>query len=49
MLAVDERGEALTAIRSAVPALALGVDVVAVTVMTNLGFHRLMAEHRIRV
>ena len=30
-------------------ALALGVDLVAVTAMTNLGFHRLMAERRIRV
>ena len=30
-------------------ALHLGVDLVAVTVMTNLGFHRLMAEHGIRV
>ena len=28
---------------------ALGVDLVAVTVMTNLGFHRLMADHGIRV
>ena len=33
----------------AVCALALGVDVVAVTVMTNLGFHRLMQDHGIRV
>ena len=50
MLAVDERGEALDGDQIlAVLALALGVDVVAVTVMTNLGFHRLMAEHRIRV
>jgi len=50
MLAVDERGEALDGDRIlAVLALALGVDVVAVTVMTNLGFHRLMAEHGIRV
>ena len=30
-------------------ALHLGVDLVAVTVMTNLGFHRLMAERRIEV
>src|ERR671937_43931 len=29
--------------------LDLGVDLVAVTTMTNLGFHRLMAEHGIRV
>ena len=27
----------------------LGVDTVAVTTMTNLGFHRLMAEHGVRV
>ena len=50
MLAVDERGEALDGDQIlAILALALGVDVVAVTVMTNLGFHRLMAEQRIRV
>jgi len=50
MLAVDERGEALDGDQIiAVLALDLGVDMVAVTVMTNLGFHRLMAEHRIRV
>jgi len=50
MLAVDERGQALDGDQIlAVLALALGVDVVAVTVMTNLGFHRLMAEHRVRV
>jgi phosphoglucosamine mutase len=50
MLAVDERGQALDGDQIlAILALALGVDVVAVTVMTNLGFHRLMAEHRIRV
>lgn len=30
-------------------ALHLGVELVAVTAMTNLGFHRLMAEHGIRV
>jgi len=33
----------------AICALALGVDLVAVTVMTNLGFHRLMEERGIRV
>ena len=33
----------------AVLALDLGVDLVAVTTMTNLGFHRLMEEHGIRV
>jgi len=50
MLAVDEKGEALDGDQIlAILALALGVDMVAVTVMTNLGFHRLMAEHRIRV
>jgi phosphoglucosamine mutase len=50
MLAVDEQGEALDGDRIlAILALALGVDLVAVTVMTNLGFHRLMAEHDIRV
>ncbi|HJS49402.1 MAG TPA: phosphoglucosamine mutase [Gaiellaceae bacterium] len=50
MLAVDERGEALDGDQIlAILALALGVDVVAVTVMTNLGFHRLMAHHGIRV
>ena len=50
MLAVDERGDAVDGDQIlAVLALALGVDLVAVTVMTNLGFHRLMAEHAIRV
>jgi phosphoglucosamine mutase len=50
MLAVDERGEPLDGDQIlAVLALALGVDLVAVTVMTNLGFHRLMAEKGIRV
>ena len=50
MLAVDERGEPLDGDQIlAVLALALGVDVVAVTVMTNLGFHRLMAERGVRV
>ena len=33
----------------AILALHLGVDVVAVTTMTNLGFHHLMAERGIRV
>ena len=41
MLAVDERGEPV--------ALDLGVEGVAVTTMTNLGFHRLMEERGIRV
>ena len=50
MLAVDERGEPLDGDQIlAILALALGVDLVAVTVMTNLGFHRLMADHGIRV
>ncbi len=50
MLAVDEQGEPLDGDQIlAILALALGVDLVAVTVMTNLGFHRLMAEHGIRV
>ena len=45
MLAVDETGAALDGDQIlAVLALALGVDTVAVTTMTNLGFHRLMAE-----
>ena len=50
MLAVDERGEALDGDQIlAILALALGVDLVAVTVMTNLGFHRLMSERGVRV
>jgi phosphoglucosamine mutase len=50
MLAVDEHGEPLDGDQIlAILALALGVDLVAVTVMTNLGFHRLMAERGIRV
>jgi phosphoglucosamine mutase len=50
MLAVDERGEQVDGDQIlAVLALHLGVDVVAVTVMTNLGFHRLMAEHSVKV
>jgi phosphoglucosamine mutase len=50
MLAVDELGEQVDGDQIlAVLALHLGVDVVAVTVMTNLGFHRLMAEHRVKV
>ena len=50
MLAVDENGAALDGDQIlAVLALALGVDTVAVTTMTNLGFHRLMTEHGIRV
>ena len=50
MLAVDERGEVVDGDAIlAVLALDLGVDVVAVTQMTNLGFHRLMKERGIRV
>ena len=50
MLAVDERGEPLDGDQIlAILALALGVDVVAVTVMTNLGFHRLMADSGVKV
>ena len=50
MLAVDETGAALDGDQIlAVLALAHDVDTVAVTSMTNLGFHRLMAERGIRV
>jgi phosphoglucosamine mutase len=50
MLAVDERGEALDGDQIlAILALSLQVKTVAVTVMTNLGFHRLMANHGIQV
>jgi len=50
MLAVDENGAGLDGDQIlAVLALAQGVDTVAVTTMTNLGFHRLMAERGIRV
>jgi phosphoglucosamine mutase len=50
MLAVDAAGEVVDGDQIlAVLALDLGVDVVAVTQMTNLGFHRLMEERRIRV
>jgi len=50
MLAVDERGEPVDGDQIvAILALHLGVDTVAVTTMTNLGFHRLMAERGIRV
>ena len=50
MLAVDETGQPIDGDQIlAVLALALGVDTVAVTAMTNLGFHRLMAERGIRV
>ena len=50
MLAVDERGESIDGDQiMAVLALHLEVELVAVTVMTNLGFHALMAEHGVRV
>jgi phosphoglucosamine mutase len=50
MLAVDERGEPVDGDQIlALLALDLGVDAVAVTTMTNLGFHRLMEERGIRV
>jgi phosphoglucosamine mutase len=50
VLAVDERGEPVDGDQIiAVLALHLGVELVAVTVMTNIGFHRLMAERGVRV
>jgi phosphoglucosamine mutase len=50
MLAVDADGNAVDGDQIvAVLALHLGVDLVAVTKMTNLGFYRLMADHGIRV
>jgi len=50
MLAVDSQGNALDGDEIlAVIALHLGVDTVAVTEMTNLGFHRLMEERGVRV
>jgi phosphoglucosamine mutase len=50
MLAVDGDGNAVDGDQIlAILALHLGVEVVAVTVMTNLGFHRLMEERGIRV
>jgi phosphoglucosamine mutase len=50
MLAVDETGTSLDGDQIlAVLALSQGVDTVAVTTMTNLGFHRLMEERGIRV
>ncbi len=50
MLAVDERGELVDGDQIlAILALHLGVNLVAVTSMTNLGFHRLMAERGVRV
>jgi phosphoglucosamine mutase len=50
MLAVDAAGRIVDGDQIlAILALQLGVDLVAVTVMTNLGFHRLMQERGIRV
>jgi phosphoglucosamine mutase len=50
MLAVDATGTAVDGDQIlALLALHLKVDLVVVTSMTNLGFHRLMAEHAIRV
>src|SRR5712691_9303829 len=50
MLAVDAAGEPVDGDQIiAILALDLGVDLIAVTVMTNLGFHRLMGERGIRV
>jgi phosphoglucosamine mutase len=50
MLAVDASGRELDGDQIlAVLALYLGVDLIAVTEMTNLGFHRLMSERGVRV
>ncbi|HEX5468969.1 MAG TPA: phosphoglucosamine mutase [Gaiellaceae bacterium] len=50
MLAVDATGDPLDGDQIlTVLALHLGVELVAVTQMSNLGFHRLMAERGIRV
>jgi phosphoglucosamine mutase len=50
MLAVDEQGEIVDGDQIvAILALDQEVDQVAVTVMTNLGFHALMREHGIKV
>jgi phosphoglucosamine mutase len=50
MLAVDAEGNAVDGDQIlALLALHLEVDVIVVTVMTNLGFHQLMEEHGIRV
>jgi phosphoglucosamine mutase len=50
MLAVDERGAIVDGDQIvAILALHLGVDLVAVTTMTNIGFHRLMEERGVRV
>jgi phosphoglucosamine mutase len=50
MLAVDAEGRVVDGDQIlAILALHLRVDLVAVTAMTNLGFHRLAGEHGIRV
>jgi phosphoglucosamine mutase len=50
MLAVDENGGLVDGDQIvAILALHLGIDIVAVTQMTNHGFHALMREHGIRV
>ena len=50
MLAVDASGQPLDGDQIlAICALALDPELVVVTTMTNLGFHRLMDEHGIRV
>jgi phosphoglucosamine mutase len=50
MLAVDASGKTVDGDEIlAIMALHLGVDLVAVTSMTNLGFHKLMAERGVRV
>jgi phosphoglucosamine mutase len=50
MLAVDSAGNEVDGDQIlAVVALHLGIDLVAVTQMTNLGFHRLMEERGVRV
>jgi phosphoglucosamine mutase len=50
MLAVDANGETVDGDQIlAILALDLDVDVVAVTSMTNLGFHRLMQQRGVRV
>ena len=50
MLAVDAAGEVVDGDQIlAVLALDLGVELVVVTTMTNLGFHRLMGDHGVRV
>ena len=50
MLAVDERGRTVDGDQIlAILALYLKVDLVAVTVMANLGLHKVLEEHGIRV